>query len=175
MTGAFRIHVAMAVLGGLLVVAGCTDTEKQKAIADANTAKVALAKTQAELAIVKTELAAAQKERDDLKGNVGALTTSLNGAKDELAKVAKVRDDLQKVADSIPAMKEELTQLAKDKAAAIVKATDAEKLVSDLRNQLQGLEKKVADLQETNAKLQAALDELKKKISAVTIPSLTSQ
>jgi chromosome segregation ATPase len=175
MIGSFKVWVAVVAVCGVLALPGCKDEEKEKAIADAKAAKQSLADAQTQMAGLKTELTAAQKERDDLKGNVGNLTTSLTGVKTELTSLTATKDQLQKTVDTIPAMKDQLTQLAKDKADALVKATNAEALVADLKTQLKTITDKVASLEAEKAKLLASIDDLKKKVSSISIPGLTSQ
>jgi predicted nucleic acid-binding Zn-ribbon protein len=175
MNGSFKNHVTLVVLGSLLLLAGCKDPEKEKAIADANAAKAALAQAQTELKSVKEQLAAAQKERDDLKTNVGGLTTSLTGVQSQLTTVTQARDQLQDAVKGIPALKDQVTQLGQDKVAALAKATNAENMVADLKSQLKGLTDKITSLTDQNSKLQAALDELKKKIGQINIPGITGQ
>ena len=70
-------RVALFALFCLVSFSGCKDPEREKAQAEAEAAKTALAKVRTELETVKAALAAAQKERDGFKIKVGDLSTSL--------------------------------------------------------------------------------------------------
>ena len=172
MTDSSIHRVALAMVGTLLLLAGCQDSGKKQAIARATAAEASLGQAKAELATVKDQLAAAQKERDELKASVDNMMTSIATLKGDLATITQSRDQLQQAAGAIPTMKDQLAQLAKDKTAALAKATEVENLVSGLKSQLQGLEQKIASLQDANSELRATFDELKKKASQ--IPTITA-
>jgi chromosome segregation ATPase len=172
MTSSFTSRMTFSVLCTLLALAGCHDVGKEQALADAKTAKAALTDTQARLDNVKAQLEAAQKERDGLKTSVANLAAAVTSLKAELAAAAENRDQVQQAIKEIPALKDRVTQLARDRDAALATVGDAESMAQNLQGQVQELGQKLALLQEQNAKLQSALDEMQKKISETKVPGL---
>ena len=139
-------------LFSLLSLTGCKDSEKEKAVAEAAAAK-------AKLAGVKADLTKITSERDNLKS--------------ELAAVIEARDKLQAATDQAIDVKEQLTELAKERDIAIAKVTDAQTMVDKLKGQLQEQIQKSLGLEGQNKKLQEMIDELQKKLgSEVGIPSI---
>ena len=90
-------------LCSLLSLAGCKDTEKEKAVAEATAAK-------AELIKVKADLASVMSERDSLKL--------------ELTTVVEARDKLQAMLGRAGNIKEQLAELAKERNTAIAKTAE---------------------------------------------------
>lgn len=134
---------------------GCKDTSSSDA-----------AEAKAELTEVKSILEQTQKERDDLKTKVADITESLKSAETKI-------DDLLESSSQAMAIEDKLTELTKDRDAAIAKATDAQTLVENLKSQLQEQVLKVTGLEEQNQKLQDIIEELKKQLSSdVKIPEL---
>jgi len=173
MAGLTPSRVALFALFCLLALPGCRDPEKERALADAKTAKTTLAEVRTQLEGVKATLETTQKERDGLKANVGDLSGAIENLKSQLAAITQVRDKLQAAADQVMAMKAQLTQLTQDKDSAIAKAADALGLAEKLKSQLQEQMQKIAGLQEQNSKLQQAIDELKKLVGATKVPEVS--
>ena len=145
------IFLAILLLS-LLSLTGCKDSEKEKAVAEAAAAK-------AKLAGVKADLTKITSERDNLKS--------------ELAAVIEARDKLQAATDQAIDVKEQLTELAKERDIAIAKVTGAQTMVDKLKGQLQEQIQKSLGLEGQNKKLQEMIDELQKKLgSEVGIPSI---
>jgi len=121
----------LVVLGCSLILAGCDGGEKEKdeAIAEAAEARANLAKAQ--VALAKTE-----KEKDNLKS--------------ELAAVTQAQEELQY----------QVTELTVERDAAIAKAKDAQAIVEGLREQLREKTEEIRELEEWNKELQATIQEL---------------
>ena len=166
-------RVAMFALFCFLALPGCKDPEKDKALADAEAAKTALAKVRTELEGVKATLDTTQKERDGLKGNVSDLSASLENLKTQLAAVTQVSDKLQAAAEQVTSLKDQLMQLTQDKNSALAQAASAQLMVEKLKSGLQEQMQKVTGLQEQNTKLQQAIDELKKLVGGAKIPEFS--
>ncbi len=128
MAGRAAHCLALLILFCLLVLAGCKDAEKEKAIADANAARATLAE-------VNTQL-------------------------------EKVKAELQAAAQQVTTLKDQLSQLTRDRDSTVAKATDAQAAVGKLKGRLQEQTQKAAALQEQDNKLQKLIDELKKIVSA---------
>ena len=165
-------RVALFALFCLVSFSGCKDPEKEKALADAEAAKTALAKVRTELETVKATLDATQKERDSFKTKVGDLSASLENLKTQLTAVTKVRDKLQTAAEQVTTLKDQLTQLSLNKDAALAKAASAQSMADKLQKELQDQIQKAMSLQDQNNKLQQAVEELKKLSSTIKIPGL---
>ena len=139
-------------LCSLFSLAGCKDTEKEEAVAEAAAAKTELTK-------IKANLASIMSERESLKLK---LTT-----------VTEARDKLQAMVGQVTNIKEQLAGLTEEHDAAIVKATEAQSLVAKLKGQLAEQVKKATGLEDQNKNLQKMIDELKKKLSSeVEVPSI---
>lgn len=148
----FIIIFLAILLGSSLSLTGCKDTEKEKAVIEAATAK-------AELAKVKADLAKIMSERDNLKL--------------QLATVTEARDKPQAAVDQAINVKEQLAELTKERDTAIAKAIDAQTMVERLKSQLQEQMQKVVAIEGQNKKLQEIIDELKKKFGGeMEIPSI---
>ena len=136
----------------LFGLAGCKDTEREQAVAEAAAAKEELIK-------VKADLASIMSERDSLKL--------------ELATVTDARDKLQAAVDQAKNIKEQLAGLTEERDTAIAKATEAQSIVEKLKSQSAEQIQKVVGLESQNKKLQEMIDELKKNLgSEVEIPSI---
>lgn len=138
----------------LLVLPGCKDAGKQQAIADANAARATLAEVNTQLEKVKAELAATQKERDGLKKTAGDLSASLESVKTKLA------------AEQATALKDQVTQLTRDRDAALAKLAEARGMVEKLKSQVQEQMQKVGALQEQSNPPQQSSGEPKKAAPA---------
>ena len=147
--------VAILLLGLLcfsISLAGCKDTEKEKAIAEAAAAK-------AELIKFKGDLAKIMSERDSLKS--------------ELTAVAEARNKLQAMVEQAGNIKEQLAGVSEERDAAIAMAAEAQSIVEKLKSQLAEQVKKITGLEEQNKKLQEMIEELKKNLgSEVKMPSI---
>jgi len=119
MASPLTLRLALLALFCLLGLPGCRDPEKERALADAEAAKIALAEVRTQLEGVKATLDTTQKERDGLKANVSDLSASIENLKTQLAAVTQVRDKLQAVAEQVTALKGQLTQLTQDKDSAL--------------------------------------------------------
>jgi len=161
-------RLALLVLFCPLVLAGCKDAEKERAIADAEAARTALAEVKTELEGVTAELEATRKERDGLKANVSDLSTSLENLKTQMAAVTQAHDKLQATAEQVTTLKDQLTQLTRDRDSALAKLADARGMMEKLKSPLQEQVQKAAVLQEQNKSLQQSIDELKKLVSAAS-------
>ena len=136
----------------LFGLAGCKDTEKEKAVAETAAAKTELTK-------VKADLASIISERDNLKL--------------ELATVIEARDKLQATTGQDTIIKEQLAELTQERDTAIAKATGAQTMVEKLKSQLAEQIEKITGLEGQNKKLQEMLEELKKKLGGEKeIPSI---
>ena len=166
-------RVALFALFCLVSFSGCKDPEKEKALADAEAAKTALAKVRTELEAVNATLDATQKEKDGFKTKVGDLSASLENLKTQLTAVTEVRDKLQAAAGQVTTLKDQLAQLTQDKDAALAKAASAQSMVDEIQKELQGQMQKVTSLQDQNEKLRQAIEELKKLGSSIKIPGVT--
>ncbi len=122
-------RLALLVLFCLLVLPGCKDAEKAKALADAEAARTTLAEVNTELEAVKAKLAAVTEAHDKLK--------------------------------------DQLSQLTRDRDSTVAKGADAQGMVEKLKSQLQEQTQKAAALQEQNNRLQKLIDELKKIVRSV--------
>jgi len=189
-------RLALLALFCLLVLTGCKDAEKERAIADANAARTTLAEVKTQLEEVKAELDATRKERDSLKANVSGLSAQVENVKAELeatrkerdslktnvsdlsaqledvkaklAAVTQARDKLQAAAEQVTTLKDQLTQLTRDRDSTVAKAAEAQGAVEKLKSQLQEQMQKVAALQGQNDSLQQLIDEVKKLVLAVS-------
>jgi chromosome segregation ATPase len=144
MTGSLANRAALLALFCLLALTGCKDAEKEKALADAKAAN--------------TNLAEARTQLESVKG--------------ELATVTQARDQLQTAAKQVETLRDQVTQLAKDKDAALAKAADALNAVDKLKSQIEEQVQKITGLQEQNKKLQQLVDDLKKKLGEVKLPGI---
>ena len=139
-------------LCSLFSLAGCKDTGKEEAVAEAAAAK-------AELTKIKANLASIMSERDDLKLKLTVVTDA--------------RDKLQAMVGQATNIKEQLAGLTQERDTAIAKATSAQTMVEKLKSQLGEQIQKVLGLEGQNKKLQQLIDELKNKLGAeVQIPSI---
>jgi len=140
-------RLALLVLFCLFALPGCKDAEKERALADAKAANTALAELKTQLGDVKVKLAAA----------------------------TEARDKLQAAADEAATLKNQVAQLTQERDAALAKAAEAQNMVEKLNRQLQDQIQKVTALQEQNAKLQQAIDQLNKIVSAIKPPEAPPQ
>ena len=139
-------------LCSLFSLAGCKDTEKEEAVAEAAAAKTELTK-------IKANLANIMSEGENLKLKLAAVT--------------EARDKLQAMVGQAKNIKEQLAGLTEERDAAIAKATGAQSIVEKLKSQLAEQIQKVTGLQGQNKKLQEMIDELKKNLgSEVKLPSI---
>ncbi len=180
MTGSLANRAALLSLFCLLALTGCKDAEKEKALADAKAANTNLAEVKTQLESVKSELTTVTQARDQLQTAAKAANTTLAEAKTqleslkgELATVTQVRDQLQTAAKQAETLRDQVTQLAKDKDAALAKAADALTAVDKLKSQIQEQVQTIAGLQEQNKKLQQLVDDLKKKLGEVKLPGIS--
>lgn len=127
-------RVALFALFCLCFFSGCKDPEKEKALADAEAAKTALAEVRTELQAVKATLDATQKEREGFKTKVSVLSASLENLKTQLTAVTEVRDKLQAAAEQVTTLKDQLILLAQDKDAALAKVASAQSMVDKLQS-----------------------------------------
>ena len=138
-------------LCSLFSLAGCKDTGKEEAVAEAA--------AKAELTKIKANLASIMSERDDLKLKLTVVTDA--------------RDKLQAMVGQATNIKEQLAELTQERDTAIAKATGAQTMVEKLKSQLGEQIQKVLGLEGQNKKLQQLIDELKNKLGAeVQIPSI---
>ena len=138
-------------LCSLFSLAGCKDTGKEEAVAEAA--------AKAELTKIKANLASIMSERDDLKLKLTVVTDA--------------RDKLQAMVGQATNIKEQLAGLTQERDTAIAKATSAQTMVEKLKSQLGEQIQKVLGLEGQNKKLQQLIDELKNKLGAeVQIPSI---
>jgi formylglycine-generating enzyme required for sulfatase activity len=159
--------LALLALFCLLVLTGCKDAERAQAIADAEAARTTLAAVKTQLEGVKAELETARRERDALKTKVSDLSALLESVKGKLAVVTQAHDKLQAAAaEQATTLKDQLTQVTRDRDSALAKAADAQGMLEKLKSQLQEQTQKVAALQEQNNRLQQSIDELKKRVPA---------
>jgi chromosome segregation ATPase len=179
MTGSLTNRAALLALFCLLALTGCKDAEKEKALADAKAANTTLAEVKTQLESVKGELTTVTQARDHLQTAAKAADTTLAEAKTrleslkgELATVTQTRDQLQTAAKQVETLRDQVTQLAKDKDAALAKAADALNAADKLKSQLEEQVQKIAGLQEQNKKLQQLVDDLKKKLGEVKLPGI---
>ena len=136
----------------LFGLAGCKDTEKEEAVAEAAAAKTELTK-------IKANLASIMSEGENLKLKLAAVT--------------EARDKLQAIVGQAKNIKDQLAGLTKERDAAIAKATGAQSIVEKLKSQLAEQIQKVTGLEGQNKKLQEMIDELKKNLgSNVELPSI---
>jgi formylglycine-generating enzyme required for sulfatase activity len=152
MAGRVTHCLALLALSCSLVVAGCKDVEKEKALAEAKAAKTALAE-------VNIELEATQKERDILKADINDLSVKLGAATE--------------TAEQVKTLKDQVTQLTRDRDSALAKATEAQSTVEKLKTQLQEQTQKAAAIQEQNNRLQKLIDELKKIVRSVPAAAIS--
>jgi len=94
-------RLALLVLFCLLVLTGCKDAEKEKALADAEAARTALAQVNAKFEEV---------------------TAELESVKTRLAAVTEARDKLQTAAEQVTTLKDQLAKLTQDRDSALAKA-----------------------------------------------------
>lgn len=126
-----RILTFLLALGFSLVLTGCKDAQKQKAIAEAKAAK-------AELAQVKAALEQAQNERNALRTDMTGISESLEKVKSELANVKRAPDKLQG----------QVNKLSTSRDAAVTEAKNARVRIVELQGELKVAQAAVADLQE---------------------------
>jgi len=139
-------------LCSLFSLAGCKDTGKEGAVAEAAAAKTELTK-------IKANLASIMSEGENLKLKLAAVT--------------EARDKLQAVVGQANNIKEQLAGLTEERDKAITKGTEAQGMVEKLKSQMAEQIQKVTGLEGQNKKLQGIIDELKKKLSGeVAVPSI---
>ena len=136
----------------LFSLAGCKDTEKEGAVAEATAAKTELTK-------IKADLASIMSEGENLKLKLAAVT--------------EARDKLQAIVGQAKNIKEQLAVLTEERDTAIAKATEAKSIVEKLKSQLAGQIQKITGIEGDNKKLQEMIDELKKNLGGeVEMPSI---
>ena len=136
----------------LFGLAGCKDTEKEEAVAEA---------------------AAAKEELTKIKANLASIMSEGENLKLKLAAVTEARDKLQAAVDQAKNVKEQLAGLTEERDTAIARATEAQSIVEKLKSQLAGQIQKIIGLEGENKKLQEMIDELKKNLgSEVELPSI---
>jgi formylglycine-generating enzyme required for sulfatase activity len=161
-------RLALLTLFCLLVLAGCKDTEKEQAVAEAEAARTTLAEVKTQLEGVKAKLQATQKERDGLKAKVSDLSASLENVKTKLAAVTQAHDKLQAAAEQVTTLKDQLAQLTRDRDSSLAKLADARGMVEKLKSQVQEQMQKAAALQGQNNRPQQSIDEPKKVVLAAS-------
>jgi len=145
----------------VVALVGCKDTEKQQAMARADAAE-------AELREAKTQLKVTQSERDELKTTVGDLSKSLQDFKSQLNTVTQLKDQVSAIITerdaAISKLKDQVSTIITERDGAIAKVAEAQTTIEKMTSQLQEQVQKVLALEELNKKLQAMIDELKKKL-----------
>jgi len=154
----------------IVALVGCKDTDKQQAIARADAAE-------AELREAKTRLQATQSERDELKTTVGDLSKSLQDFKSQLSTITQLKDQASTIITereaTISQLKDQVSTIITEREAAIAKVADAQATIEKMTSQLQEQVQKVLVLEEQNKKLQAMIDELKKKlVDVIKLPQI---
>jgi chromosome segregation ATPase len=179
--GRISICFCVGLIFCISALTGCKDKEKEEAIKRAETAEAALQET-------KTQVQAAQNERDSLKTTVDSLSaqlkdfgqlkeqvTAITNERDAaLAKIKEQTDAIIKVKDDAAAqVKNQIAAITNERDDALEEVTKAQTMVENLKSQLQETLQKIATLEQANKELQAMLDELRKKVGdEIKIPPI---
>lgn len=156
-----KILLLSPIICGLVLLAGC-----EKVDIEPHTQEL-----KAELAEVKSLLADAQVQRDELKVTLEVLTKTVSDSKAQI-EVLKQHTENAKQAQL------QLDEIARQRDQAIASANEAQQMIDQLKNQLNDLGKQVADLQVTNKKLQDRIAKPepqpeKEDVAKVGFPDLT--
>jgi chromosome segregation ATPase len=149
---------------------------------------------EAKLQETKTQLQAAQGERDGLKTQVGDLSKTLQGLQSQLAAAGQLKDQvtaLTKERDAavgqlkdqvssitkerdaaVGQLKDQVNAIAKERDTAMAKVTDAQTTIDKLKSQVQEQIQKFLAIEEQNKKLQAMIDDLQKKLNDLKVPQI---
>jgi len=193
-----RIPTFLFTSACLLTLIGCDDIEKQKALAEAEQAKVQLAKlqdtldkTQSEKDNFKAEvtklseslreaeakLAEAVQARDNLKGQISEITTSRDNLQQQVNKLTMLRDELQKKADTLTeerdGLQKRVTELTGFWVTALTDARDAKAEIQKLTAQLQRHTTDIAGLHDRITTLQLSFVQLKERLEQMTVSSIS--
>lgn len=129
-----RIAVAgIMLLCCSVVLTGCKDDEKEKALKEVSNLKAQLSETE-------TQLAQITGERDALKSEVKTIKQTL--------------DKLQTAADEVITLREKVDKVTKERNLAVDKARNAQVEVERLKGQLAEQTQKALALEKQNKKLQ---------------------
>jgi chromosome segregation ATPase len=193
-----RIPTFLFTSACLLTLIGCDDIEKQKALAEADQAKVQVAKlqdtldkTQSEKDNFKVEvtklseslreaeakLAEAVQARDNLKGQIREITTSRDNLQQQVNKLTMLRDELQKKADTLTeerdGLQKRVTELIGFWVTAVTDARDAKAGIQKLTAQLQRHVTDIAGLNNRITTLQLSFMQLKERLEQMTASSIS--
>jgi chromosome segregation ATPase len=141
----------------LPVLAGCHDREKQKALADLQTAETALADANRELAANRATLDTTQKERDSLQKDLQNLKGQNDTLRQQVDRLTAGLQAFEAQREQLKTRVDELTaQIATTREAAAkeddslkTKIAALEKDLAQKVAQIQSLQEKVAEVQKT--------------------------
>ena len=125
--------VLLTLLCCSVLLTGCKDVEKEKALEEVSNLKAQLTKTESDLAQITSE-------KDALKSEVKTIKQTL--------------DKLQAAADKAVTLEEKTARLIMERDHALDKAASADVLLKQLRSQLAEQVQKTSTLQEQNKTLQ---------------------